>query len=97
LAATVILAKPDALVTAVGLDSIALAPLTGVTAKVTVTPANGLLPASATSTWSGLANAVLMGVLCPLPPATVSEAGTPGRLVSKKLTDRPGPALAPTA
>ena len=67
------LAKPEALVVAVALDSTALAPLAGA-AKVTVTLGSGLLLASFTRTTNGLPNAVLTFVVCGLPELTAMEA-----------------------
>ena len=65
------LAKPAALVVAVGLDRTALAPPPG-TVKVTVTLGSGLLLESFTRATSGLVNAVLITVVCGLPELTVT-------------------------
>ena len=60
------------------LESVALAPLpAAVTAKVTVTPEIGLLPASLTRTASGLAKAVLMLADCVPPELTAIELAAP--------------------
>ena len=72
------LAIPEALVMAVLLESVALAPLpAAVTAKVTVTPDTGLLPESLTMTASGLVKAVLTLADCVPPELTAIELAPP--------------------
>jgi hypothetical protein len=66
------LARPAALVTAVVLDKVALAPLAGA-AKVTVTPGTGWLAASFTIATSGLVKAVPATVVCGLPELTAMD------------------------
>ena len=75
------LATPAAFVVAVVDDNAALAPDPGAP-NVTVTPLNGLFPASRTVTCSGVANAVLIAADCGVPPVAVIDAGAPAVLVS---------------
>jgi hypothetical protein len=87
LAAAVIAARPEALVTADEALSPADAPLPGAT-KLTVTPGTGLFEASFTVTPSALANCALTSADCgALPLLAVIEAGAPGLLVKLKLTE----------
>jgi hypothetical protein len=67
LAVAVTVATPEALVTAVGLDRVALAPVAGA-AKVTVTPDTGLPAESLTVACNAVGNAVPTTVDCGEPP-----------------------------
>ena len=89
------LATPVAFVVAVADDNAALALDPGA-ANVTVTPLNGLFPASRTVTCSGDTNAVLIAVDCGVPPVAVIEAAAPAVLVSAKVALN-APTLAVTA
>ena len=94
LADAVMLARPEALVVAVGEDSVAPAPEAG-PVNVTVTPLTGLLPASRTVTCNGVANAVLMAAVCGVPPVAVIAAAAPAVFVSVNVAGVPA-ALAVT-
>jgi hypothetical protein len=87
LATAVTLAIPDALVTAVVLDSRALAPLPGAE-NVTVTPGVTLLFASVSCTWKGDGNSPPNGAACPDPLICVMVTGGPGVLVSENVAVR---------
>ncbi len=92
-------ATPDALVVAVFTPpaKVPEAPLLGA-ANVTVTPLTPLPPEVCTVTDSVLANAVLIVVLCGVPPAAVTDAAAPAVLLSAKLAGVATPAtLAVTA
>ena len=69
-AVAVTLATPEALVTAVKLDRIALAPASG-TAKVTVVPATGFPAESFNVACSAFGKAVPNRVDCGVPPVAV--------------------------
>jgi hypothetical protein len=60
-----------------------LAPLAGAV-NVTVAPETGFPKESFTVAWKGLANAVLMAVVCGVPPVAVIDAGAPAVLVRAK-------------
>ena len=77
-AVTLAVATPDALVVAVTVA--ALAPLGG-PVNVTVTPLTGLPVASFTVATNGLAKAVLIRTLWPLPLVAVIDAGGPAVFV----------------
>src|SRR5689334_3534264 len=79
------LAWPLASVTAVVLDSVAVAPPTVPAAKVTVTSGTGLPEASVTVTRSGAAKAVLIFAVCGVPLVAVTVAAAPGRLRMAKM------------
>src|SRR5713226_7316372 len=97
LAVAVTLAMPDALVTAVGLDSVAPAPLAG-GVKVTVAPLTGLPNVSLTVACRAIANAEPLDALCGVPAVAVMEAAAPVVLVSEKLAGVAAPdAVAVTA
>ena len=83
LAVAVTLATPWALVTAVAPESVAPAPEAGAE-KFTVTPLNGLPPASFTVACSAVMNVVEIAVACGVPPVAVTLAGGPAVLVSEK-------------
>ena len=93
LAVAVTLATPAALVTAVGLDSVALAPLPGAV-KETVTPLNRLPPESFTVACNAPAKTALVRAVCGV-PAGVIVAGSPAVFVRIKKATRapsvPGP------
>src|SRR5271157_859810 len=61
-----------------------LAPLAGAV-KITFTPGTALPLASVTVAEREVANTVLIGVPCGVPPVAVTEAGGPGLLVSEKF------------
>jgi hypothetical protein len=86
LAVAVTLATPEALVTAVGLDRVALAPEGGA-AKITVTPLNGFPAESLTVACSAAAKAVPYGADWPVPPVAVTLAVWPEVLVNEKDAD----------
>ena len=67
---------------AVGDDSTALG-----AANVTTTPDTGLLPASRTVACNGVANAVLIGADCGVPPVAVICAGGPTEFVKANTAD----------
>src|SRR5713101_3827192 len=71
--------------------NVPLAPLAGAV-KVTVTPFTGLFEASFTVACRSVANAVLVFVLCGVPPVAVILAGVPARLLSEKLAEVATPA-----
>jgi hypothetical protein len=73
LAVAVTPATPEALVTAVGLERVALAPEAG-GVKMTVTPGTGLPSASLTVAWRGLGNGVLTPTDCGVPAVAVMNA-----------------------
>jgi hypothetical protein len=73
LAVAVTLARPEALVTAVVLDNVALAPLAGA-ANVTVAPDTGVPAASFTRACKALPNAVPTAVDCGVPPTAEMRA-----------------------
>jgi hypothetical protein len=79
-------ATPDALVVAVAVfpppAKVPLAPKPGA-ANVTLTPLNGLPPASFTVATNGAANAAFVCALCPLPLVAVMDAGAPPVLVTE--------------
>jgi hypothetical protein len=85
---------PEALVTAVGLDRVALAPVEGA-AKATVTPLNGLPSESLTVACSAVAKAVLKGADWGVPPVAVMLAVWPEVLVNEKVAES-APTLAVT-
>jgi len=66
-------ATPEALVTAVALDSVALAPVAGA-AKVTVAPETGFPAASFTNACRAFENAVPVAVDCGVPPTAEMRA-----------------------
>jgi hypothetical protein len=72
-----------------------LAPLAG-GVKVTTTPLTGLLPESVTVTTNGFANAVLIAVLCGVPPVAVNLAAAPEVFVRTKFAEVAPVALATT-
>ena len=74
LAVAVTLATPEALVTAMGLDRVALAPVGGA-AKDTVTPDSGFPPESFTVACRAVAKAVPTETDCGVPPVAVILAG----------------------
>src|SRR5215470_1001421 len=75
-AVAVTLASPELSVTAVAADSVAVAPLEPVcAAKFTVMPGSELPEASATTTTSGLAKALPVGVVCEFPLTMNTAAG----------------------
>src|SRR6185369_9732549 len=84
LAMAVTLATPAALVTAVVLDRVALAPDVGA-AKVTVTPLIGLPSESLTVACRGLAKLAPDSAVCGVPPVAAMLAGAPAWLVSAKV------------
>ena len=94
MAVAVTLARPVALVVAVGEDNVAPAPVAGV-ANVTVTPLTGLFPASRNVTCRGVAKAVLIAVVCGVPPVAVIDAAAPAVFVSANVAGVPA-ALAVT-
>src|ERR1700686_4377047 len=83
LAVAVTLAMPEALVTPVALDRVALAPVGGA-AKVTVTPDSGFPAESFTVACRAVAKAVPKGADWGVPPVAVTLAGWPDVLVSEK-------------
>src|SRR5579871_443387 len=95
LAVAVMLATPEALVTAVPLDNTALAPSKGVL-NATVTPITGSPLASLTVTWSGFGKGKSNRLDCSEPPVAVILAATPDVLVSEKVAESV-PTLAVTA
>ena len=87
------LATPEAFVTELAAESVALAPELGAV-KVTVTPLRGLPALSESVAWSGFENAALSGVACGV-LAGVNDAGGPTMLDSWNVAARE-PALAVT-
>ena len=83
LAVAVTLATPEALVTVMGLDRVALTPIGGA-AKVTVTPGNGFPAESFTVACRAVAKAVPKRADWGVPPVAVTLAGWPDVLVSEK-------------
>ena len=85
---------PLALVTAVAVadpPKVALAPVEGAV-KVTVTPLNGLLPASVTVACSAVVKAALTVALCGVPAVAEIADGGPARLLKLKLAGELTPA-----
>ena len=89
-------ATPEVLVAAVAVvpepANVPLVPLEGAV-NVTVTPDNGLPPASFTVACSAVANAVLICALCPEPCVAVIAPGAPTVLVKPKVAGVPTPAV----
>jgi hypothetical protein len=69
----------------VGVVSVALAPLLGVTVNVTVAPDTGLPTESFTTTINGLVKAVLILALCGVPLTTAMDAAEPAVMVTLVL------------
>ena len=67
-----------------GEERAALAPVPGA-ANETDALDSGLLNASSTVTCKGVANCVLIGLVCGVPPLAVMEAGGPAVLVSENV------------
>src|ERR1700722_12049634 len=89
------LATPWTLVTAVALESVALAPDTGAE-KFTVIPLSGLPPASFTVACSAVKNGMEIVAVCVAPPVAVTLAGGPAVFVRLKFAVS-APTLAVTA
>ena len=87
MAVAVMVATPEALVTAEALDNTALAPPAGAM-NDTVTPLIGLPATSFKVTWSALPNAVPTAANCGVPPEAVRVAGDPV-LVREKDANEP--------
>ena len=83
----VTLAMPEALVTAVALDSVAVAPVAG-TAKVTVAPLTAAPAAFFTVACSATGNTVATAADCGVPPVAVMLAGDPDVFVSAKEVEK---------
>jgi hypothetical protein len=95
LAVAVMLAMPEALVVAVGLDNVALAPVEGAV-NVTVTPLTGFPAASFTVACSAVGKATPTNTDCDVPPVAVMPAGAPAVLVNENVAVRV-PTVAVTA
>lgn len=86
MAIAVMLATPEALVVAVGLDRVALAPVAGAM-NVTVVPFTGFPAVSFTVAWSVIAKAVFNGADCCVPPVAVTLPGWPAVLVRENVAE----------
>ena len=87
-------ATPDPFVTAVFIPpkNVPLWPDAG-GVNVTIAFGTGLPPESLTTATSGLENAVLISVVCGVPPTAAMENGDPGRFVNENVAGTGAPVV----